>query len=143
MSGSATLRVFEMNDDLVSFKREIKVKTPEKFTEGAFMHYYNGRYYFSYSHGSYRHSSYSVHYATSETPVGPWEYQGAILESNERHKGPGHHCFIRDPKTKEWLIVYHRWDNKSGDGPYRGRRSVCIDQVEYDGEGLILPIVMK
>jgi beta-xylosidase len=141
-SAGATLRVFELNPDLVRFAREIPIATPPQFTEGVFMHYRDGRYYLSYSHGSYRHSSYSVHYATADTPTGPWTYRGAILESGDTHKGPGHHSFIRSPLTGEWLIVYHRWENQAGDGPYRGFRQICIDRVEYDQEGLIRPIVM-
>ncbi|MCL4180542.1 MAG: hypothetical protein KJ072_22705 [Verrucomicrobia bacterium] len=48
----------------VSFAREIEVKIPRHFTEGGYMHHANGRYYLSYSHGSWRHASYSVHHAT-------------------------------------------------------------------------------
>ncbi len=141
-SAGATLRVFELNPDLVSVAREIPVQTPPQFTEGVFMHYREGRYYLSYSHGSYQHASYSVHYAMADSPVGPWIYRGAILTSDATRKGPGHHSFIRSPLTGEWLIVYHRWDNQTGDGPYRGSRQLCIDHMEYDANGLILPIVM-
>ncbi len=141
-SAGAKLRVFELNADLVSFAREIPVETPPRFTEGVFMHYREGRYYLSYSHGSWQRSSYSVHYATSETPTSGWTYRGPILVSDAKHKGPGHHSFIQSPLTGEWLIVYHRWEKQTGDGPYRGSRQVCIDRVEYDEEGLIRPIVM-
>lgn len=141
-SAGATLRVFELNPDLVSFAREIPVETPPQFTEGAFMHHHGGRYYLSYSHGSYRHSSYSVHYATADTPVGPWTYQGVILSSDATRKGPGHHSFLRHPRTGDWLIFYHRWENQTGAGPYRGLRQLCIDRLEYDPDGRIRPIVM-
>jgi beta-xylosidase len=141
-SAGAKLRVFELNSDLVSFAREISVETPPKFTEGAFVHYHEGRYYLSYSHGGWRHSSYSVHYSSSDSPTGPWTYHGAILTSDATRKGPGHHSFIKDPRTGEWLILYHRWENQTGDGPYRGSRQICIDRVEHDDEGLIRPVVM-
>jgi hypothetical protein len=141
-SAGATLRVFELNADMVSFAREIPVATPTNFTEGAFMHYRNGIYYLSYSHGSWQDSTYSVHYATADSPTGPWTYRGAILTSDATHKGPGHHSFIINPLTGEWLIVYHRWENQTGDGPYHGARQICIDRVEYDVNGLILPIQM-
>jgi beta-xylosidase len=141
-SAGAKLRVFELNPDLVSFAREMPVETPPKFTEGAFMHERGGRYYLSYSHGSYRHASYSTHYATADSPLGPWTYRGAILTSDATRKGPGHHSFVEDPRTGETLIVYHRWENQTGDGPYRGSRQICVDRVEYDADGLIRPIVM-
>lgn len=141
-SAGAKLRVFELNPDLVSFAREIPVGTPPKFTEGAFLHLHEGRYYLTYSHGSWQRASYSVHYATAESPIGPWTYRGPILESDATRKGPGHHSFIRRPGTGEWLIVYHRWENQAGDGPYRGSRQICIDRVEFDAGGLIRPIRM-
>jgi GH43 family beta-xylosidase len=141
-SAGAKLRVFELNSDLVNLAGEIRVETPPQFTEGVFMHYRDGRYYLSYSHGGWQRSSYSVHYATAETPTGPWAYRGAILTSDATRKGPGHHSFICSPLTGEWQIVYHRWENQTGDGPYRGWRQVCIDRVEYDQGGLIRPIVM-
>ncbi len=141
-SAGSKLRVFEMNPDLVSFKNEISVETPPNFTEGVYMHYRDGIYYLSYSHGSWQRSSYSVHYATAKTPTGPWQYHGAILSSDETRKGPGHHSFFQNPLTGKWLIAYHRWENQTGDGPYRGSRQLCIDTVEYDKNGLILPIVM-
>lgn len=141
-SAGATLRVFEMNADSISIGRETPVETPPEFTEGAFMHHYQGRYYLSYSHGGWRDASYSVHYATAASPGGPWHYRGAILTSDATRKGPGHHSFIRQPGTGEWMIVYHRWENRTDDGPYRGSRRICIDRVEYDDEGLIRPVIM-
>ncbi len=141
-SAGAKLRIFELNPDRVSLGREIRVDTPPQFTEGAFVHLRDGRYYLSYSHGSWERASYSVHYATGPSAVGPWTYRGAILTSDTTRKGPGHHSFVRHPTTGEWLIFYHRWENRTGDGPYRGSRQVCVDRVDYDAEGGIVPIRM-
>lgn len=141
-SAGATLRVFEMTADLVRFAREIPVATPPRFTEGAFMHERAGLYYLSYSHGGFRDASYSVHYATSDSPTGPWNYRGVILASDATRKGPGHHSFFRHPATAAWLIAYHRWENQTGDGPYQGVRQTCVDSVHYDAQGLIQPIQM-
>jgi len=141
-SAGAKLRVFELNDDLISFAREVPVETPPQFTEGAFMHERDGLFYLSYSHGGFRDASYSVHYATAGTPVGPWHYRGAILTSDATRKGPGHHSFFRDPVSGEWFIAYHRWENQSGAGPYRGSRQLAIDRLEYDADGRIKPVVM-
>lgn len=141
-SAGSTLRVFEMNDDMVSFKREVEVETPRHFTEGAFMHFHDGHYHFTYSHGSWWDASYSVHHATAPGPTGPWTYRGAILTSGEKHKGPGHHSIIQNPHTKEWLIVYHRWNNRDDDGPYQGHREVAIDRLVHETDGRIRPVVM-
>lgn len=141
-SAGAKLRVFEMSDDMVHLRREIPVATPPKFTEGPFMHYRDGVYYLSYSHGGWRDASYSVHYATSSSPTGPWRYRGAILESDERHKGPGHHSIFRGPGPDEWFIAYHRWNNAVGNGPYRGQRQIAIERLHHEYGTWIRPVRM-
>lgn len=141
-SAGSKLRVFELAEDPTRIAREVPVETPPHFTEGAFMHLRQGLYYLSYSHGNYRDASYSVHYATAPGPVGPWTYRGVILASDATRKGPGHHSFVQMPGTGSWLIFYHRWEGQSGNGPYRGRRWICVDKVEYDSDGAIRPVRM-
>lgn len=106
------------------------------------MHLREGVYYLSYSHGGWRDASYSVHYATGSSAVGPWTYRGPILESDQRNKGPGHHSFVHDQRSGRDLIFYHRWEDQTGTGPFRGSRVLAVDTVEYDSEGLIRPIRM-
>ena len=141
-SAGATLRVFEMNDDMTSLARQIKVATPPQFTEGVFMHVRRGTYYLSYSHGNWRDATYSVHYATAPSPIGPWTYRGPILESNAKHKGPGHHSVFYLPGLDQWFIVYHRYNNRSGNGPFDGPREVCIDRLDYNADGLLRKVEM-
>lgn len=140
-SAGATLRVWELGADMASLAREVSVAQPRFFTEGAFMHRRGDTYYLSYSHGRWNGPDYSVHYATATSPVGPWRYQGRILSSDARRKGPGHHSFVATPQG-EWLIVYHRWENPRGAAPYRGERRIAVDRVRYASDGRILPIAM-
>lgn len=140
-SAGSKLRVWELEPDMVTIAREVPVANPPQFTEGAFLHERGGTYYLSYSHGRFNGASYSVHYATAPSPVGPWKYRGAILTSDATHKGPGHHSFVKAPNG-EWLIVYHRWENPQGPEPYRGERQVAVDRVQYARDGRILPIRM-
>lgn len=141
-SAGATLRVWELGEDLVSLKREIEVDTPEKFTEGLFMHVRNGVYYLSYSHGRWSTSAYSVHYATAPSPTGPWTYRGCVLSSDATHQGPGHHAFFRNPSTDEWFIAYHRWETTQSEGRLTGGRKVAIERIAYDPNGQIQAIKM-
>lgn len=141
-SAGATLRVFELGKDMTSLAREVKIEQPSHFTEGAFMHERDGVYYLSYSHGKWNDASYAVHYATAPGPIGPWAYRGVILQSEARTKGPGHHSFLRDPRTGKWLIAYHRWEGKTGDGPYRGSRRIAIQPIAYTADGGIAPIAI-
>jgi hypothetical protein len=142
-SAGSRLRVFELNNNMISLAREITVDNPINFTEGSFMHYRDGIYYLSYSHGSWNSDSYSVHYSTSDTPYGPhWDYKGAILVSDDRHKGPGHHSFLYNTAIDEWYIFYHRWNDRDGSGPYTGWRDVAIEKLQYEEDGTIKPIIM-
>ena len=140
-SAGSTLRVWELNPDLVTIAREVPVAQPPHFTEGAFMHERNGTYYLSYSFGKFDGPSYSVHYATARSPVGPWTYRGRILASDQTHQGPGHHSFVKAPNG-EWFIVYHRWERGPGEGPYKGERQIAIDRIRYAADGRILPVKM-
>lgn len=142
-SAGATLRLWALKPDMVSIDREVTVETPPHFTEGAFMHERGGTYYLSYSSGRWQHSDYQLHYATAASPTGPWRYRGRILESDDRFKGPGHHAFLRDPKSGNWLIAYHRWEGQQGDGPYRGSRRVVVQPIQYRADGSIVPIAMR
>jgi beta-xylosidase len=141
-SAGAKLRIFELKPDMTEIDHEIPVETPPNFTEGAFVHERGGIYYLSYSHGHWNGPDYSVHYATSRTPVGPWTYRGAILTADATHQGPGHHAFAENPATHQWVIAYHRWERGAGPGPYQGSRQVAIDAIRYAPDGRILPVRM-
>ncbi len=141
-SAYSKLRVWEMAPDMVNLAREIPVDNPTKFTEAPFMHYDNGRYYLSYSHGTYNNASYSVHYSTAPSPTGPWQYRGPILQSDLTHKGPGHHAFVRDARSGEWFIMYHRWQSPDGGNPFGQGRSIAIEPMRYDVLGAIIPFSM-
>ncbi|MCC8019124.1 MAG: family 43 glycosylhydrolase [Rikenellaceae bacterium] len=57
--------------------------------------------------------------------------------------GTGHNSVLNIPGTDEWVIVYHRF--KRPEGIEMGRsagyhREVCIDKLEFDSNGLIVPV---
>lgn len=141
-SAGAKLKVFELNDDCISVKKECPVETPEQFTEAPFMHVHGNTYYLSYSHGTWNSDTYGVYFSTSTSPTGPWTFKSEILKTDKHHAGPGHHSFAKDPTSGRWYIVYHRWNHAKTNGKMPKVRSVSIDAVEYDANGIILPIVM-
>ena len=142
-SNGSTLRVFELGADMVTIARELPVEQPPCFTEGVWMHQRSGIYYLSYSSGRYDDASYSMRYAVSLSPTGPWRYGGILLRSDRQYKGPGHHAFLQDPRTGDWLIAYHRWENEVGNGPYHDARKVALARVRYRADGAIEPIDME
>jgi hypothetical protein len=140
--GDPKLRLFELNPDMVSLRREIAVATPHLFNEGSFMHYRDGIYYLSYSRGHYQYENYSVHYSTSSSLAGPWTYQGPLLVSDYRHKAPGHHSFLYNAAMDQWYVLYHRYNNRTGEGPYSGSRQVALEYMHYNPDGTIRPFAL-
>ena len=108
------------------------------FFEAPFVLKKDGKYYFMYSSGSCHDHTYRVQYATADSPLGPYTYQGCILETNEDGTvhGPGHHSVLQD--GDDYYIVYHRHDNPHSNRGFH--RQVCIDKMEFDKDGKILPI---
>jgi beta-xylosidase len=137
--------IAKLNDDFSgldtlpdgSLFREI---TPEGYVEGPFMFRREGRYYFMWSEGGWTGPDYSVAYAISDSPFGPFEREGKILQQDPAiGTGAGHHSVIHRPGSDEWFIVYHRRPPEETD---RNARVVCIDRMEFDENGKIKPVVI-
>ncbi|MBS1802038.1 MAG: glycoside hydrolase family 43 protein [Acidobacteria bacterium] len=114
--------------------------TPEHYVEGPFMLKRNGTYYFMWSEGDWGGPDYGVAYAKSDSPTGPFQRAGKILESDPAiAKGPGHHSVLHIPDTDNWYIVYHRHPLASTG---ISKRVLAIDRLLFDPDGNIQPIVM-
>ena len=117
-----------------------KEVTPELYVEGPFMFKKDGKYYFMWSEGSWTGVDYSVAYAISDSPFGPFERVGKILQQDpEVGTGAGHHSVLHKEETDEWFIVYHRHPLGDSEGTHR---VVCIDKMEFAADGTIKPVVM-
>lgn len=117
-----------------------KEVTPENYVEGPFMLKKNGKYYFMWSEGGWGGPDYSVAYAIADSPFGPFERIGKILEQDpEVATGAGHHSVLHVPGSEDYYIVYHR--RPLGDKG-RDHRATCIDRMTFDENGHILPVKM-
>lgn len=89
-----------------------------------------GKYYFMWSEGGWGGPDYSVAYAIADSPFGPFERIGKILQQDpEIATGAGHHSVIRIPGRDEYYIVYHR---RPLGATAMGHRQTCIDRMEFD-----------
>jgi beta-xylosidase len=115
--------------------------TPSKsYVEGPFMLKRNGKYYFMWSEGGWTGPDYCVAYAISDSPFGPFERIGKILEQDSSvARGAGHHSVIKIPGKDEYYIIYHRHPLTSKDG---NNRETCIDKLQFGSDGKILPVKM-
>jgi len=134
-------KVAKLSDDMSSFASDVQdvvilddaTGTPIKaedhdrrFFEAAWMHKYNGKYYFSYSTGD----THYLCYATGDSPLGPFTYGGRILEPVI---GWTTHHSIAEFKGK-WYLFYH--DSSLSKG-VNHLRCVKIREIVYDEQGKI------
>lgn len=135
--------VAEMTDDMLTFKagtqKKIQILTENShpllasdldrlYFEGPWMHKYNGKYYLSYSTGD---THYLV-YATSDSPTGPFTYQGRILEPVVGWTT--HHSIVEF--NEKWYLFYH-------DAKFGGKdnlRTIKFRELHYNEDGTIKPM---
>jgi hypothetical protein len=112
--------------------------TPERYVEGPCMFLRDGRYYFMWSEGGWTGPDYSVAYAIGDSPLGPFQRIGRILQQDPAvATGAGHHSVLNLPGTDEWYIVYHRRPLTEKDPNHR---VTCMDRMEFDAQGRIRPV---
>jgi beta-xylosidase len=112
--------------------------TPEGYVEGPCMYWRNGKYYFMWSEGGWTGPNYSVAYAMADSPLGPFQRIGKILQQDPQvATGAGHHSLIKLPNEDTWFIVYHRRPLGDREGNHR---VTCIDRLDFDGQGRINPV---
>jgi beta-xylosidase len=114
--------------------------TPEGYVEGSFMFVKDGKYYFMWSEGGWTGPNYAVAYAIGASPLGPFKRAGKILQQDPSvATGAGHHSVLHAPGSSKWYIVYHRRPLGETD---RDHRVVCIDEMQFDASGAILPVTI-
>ncbi|MDQ6480104.1 glycoside hydrolase family 43 protein [Dyadobacter sp. LHD-138] len=126
LSFAAPLRDVQILDE--NGKPLLAGDTNRRFFEGAWLHKYNGKYYFSYSTGD----THLLCYAEGTSPYGPFTYKGVIMNPVE---GWTTHHSIVEFKGK-WYLYYH-------DSEVSGKthlRNVKVRELLRDSNGNIKTI---
>jgi len=135
--------VVRLSKDLLSVEKHpdgttYKEITPEKYVEGPYVFKRAGTYYLMWSEGGWTGPDYSVAYAMSDSPLGPFKRIGKILQQNLKvATGAGHHSVIPVSGSDTWYIVYHRHPLGDNNGNHR---EVCIDTMHFNKDGTIRPV---
>lgn len=136
-------KIARLNKDMLGFAepaRDIQIldengkpllakDNSRRFFEAAWMHKYNGKYYFSYSTGD----THFICYATGDSPYGPFTYRGVVLKPV---LGWTNHHSIVEFKGK-WYLFYH---DSSLSGGKTHLRSVKVTELKYNADGTIQTI---
>lgn len=115
-----------------------KEVTPKGYVEGPCMFKKDGKYYFMWSEGGWTGPDYSVAYAIADSPFGPFERIGKILQQDANvATGAGHHSILHVPGVDQWYIVYHR---RPLSETHANHRVTCIERMVFDENGRIKPV---
>jgi len=148
--GNGYMAGAELNEDMISLKSgTTKVLTPkDNFKEGTYVAFRKGIYYFMWSESDTRNPNYTVHYGTSDSPLGEISVpkNNVVIAKNPKAGiyGTGHHSVIQIPGTDEWYIVYHRFNYPAGIsmGEAAGyNREICIDRLTFNEDGSIREVI--
>lgn len=133
-------KIVKLSDDMLSFAEAPKdvvildetgkplttADTTRRFFEAAWVHKYNGKYYFSYSTGD----THNIAYGIGDSPYGPFTYKGVILE--EVLGWTNHHSIVE--YDGKWYLFYH---DSSLSGGKTFLRSVKVTELKYNEDGTI------
>lgn len=128
--GGKELFVAPLKDNMKEVAaKPIKVEgLPAGYKEGSFPFKKDGIYYFTFAH-VFANEGYTIGYATSKNPLGPFEYQGKIMDNI--NNGTNHHSVVN--YNGKWILFYHYWDISG----YNKLRSMCADYMEFKDDGSI------
>ncbi|GHJ48077.1 hypothetical protein Cs7R123_54190 [Catellatospora sp. TT07R-123] len=137
--------VAKLNADMTSLGTfsdgsTFKEITPSGYVEGSQMFKRNGKYYLMWSEGGWTGPDYSVSYAMSTSPTGPFTKLDKVLAQDAAvAKGSGHNSVANVPGTDIWYIFYHRRPLAETDGNHR---QLAYDRMYFNADGTIPRIRM-
>ncbi|GAA4061947.1 family 43 glycosylhydrolase [Amphibacillus indicireducens] len=133
--GNTHLYYVKLKDNMIELDGEIELVEIQNmrgtFTEGPFLHYDNDQYYLTFAINYPE----EIGYATSDSPDGPWEFQGKIMDRIP-NSGTSHPAVLEFEDQS--YFIYH---NTALAGGGENNRSVAIERLHYYEDGSIAKII--
>lgn len=146
-----TARAVELGEDMVSIVgAPVALDVPYLFEDSG-INKIGDTYYYSYctnwnvdEEGAQKYGIRNAHiaYMTSDSPLGPFTFQGSILKNPGDFfgcYGNNHHCMFEF--NGNWYITYHTQVLERTIGIDKGYRCTHIDAVTVNEDGTIAPIM--
>jgi len=140
--GNPNLWYVKLNKDMISFTGDpikdpsvAKVKDqpdPFHYQEGPWAYKRNGKYYMAYASTCCPEG---ICYAMSNSPTGPWQYKGSIMDGDPRSSG--NHPGIIDYKGSTYVFGFNYAIVKQTMSKHYERRSVCVEKLTFNNDGTI------
>jgi hypothetical protein len=132
--GNPDLYYVKLNEDMISVSGEI-VKEPTKpanYQEGPWVYKRGRHYYLAYASTCCPEG---IGYAMSDSPTGPWEYKGMIMEATQRTRG--NHPGIIDYRGKSYVFGLSYDLHKMKTPEFGEQRSSMASEMSYNLDGTI------
>lgn len=131
----------KLNSDMVSFPQErvidnLVTEESHFFHEGSSVRKIGDTYYYIFADIE-RGKPTSLGYATSKSPLGPFIYQGIIIDNEECDPASWNNHGSIEKMNGQWYVFYHRCSR----GTQQYRR-LCIEPIEIRSDGRIEEVKM-
>jgi len=103
---------------------------PAGFTEGPFLFERNEKYYYTYPW--VQDKTETLAYAMGDSPMGPFEYKGLIMEQWPSECWTNHHSIVEF--KDQWYLFYHHNDYSP---EFDKNRSMRADSLSFNPDGTI------
>ncbi len=128
-------RIFaaRLKDNMLELDSEPQViaNLPQKgLIEGPFVFERNGIYYLTYPH--VQNKTERLEYATSTSPMGPFEHKGVIMDESPSGCWTNHHSIVQ--YKGQWYLFYH---DKDLSPDFDKNRAIRADYLSFNEDGTI------
>ena len=132
--GGHELYVAPLSKDMKKITKDpIKIEgLPAGYKEAAFPFLKDSVYYLTFAH-IFAGEGFTIGYATSNSPTGPYQYRGKIMDNIGN--GTNHHSVVK--YQDQWILFYHNWAISG----MRKLRSICADYMSFNKDGSINKVI--
>jgi len=131
--GNPTLYAVKLNEDMISYSGDIiTFEHIQDYQEGPWFWKREGRYYMAFASTCCPEG---IGYAMSDGPLGPWKYQGHIMDHT--HRTRGNHPGIIHYKGRDYVFGLNYDIFRLETDRHAERRSVSAADLRYNADGTI------
>lgn len=140
--GQFSLKMARLNPDMKTLDTttiidNVLTETEHHFHEGAFMLKIRGLYYLIFADISRADAPTCLGYATSDKPLGPYEYRGVIIDNNRCNPNNWNNHGSIAAYNGQYYVFYHRSTNACNK-----MRKACLEPIEILDDGTIPEVEM-
>ncbi|PGV53842.1 family 43 glycosylhydrolase [Bacillus sp. AFS037270] len=131
----------KLKDNMVEFEENsivnnIVTEEDHYFHEGSSLRKRGDTYYFVYS-SMVRGKPTSLAYATSKSPLGPFKYQGVIIDNDGCDPQSWNNHGSIEEVNGQWYVFYHRSSQNR-----QQKRRLCIEPIFFNEDGTLQEVKM-